>query len=64
MVIDGDDETVGVDAEGDDVAGTGEGDVDDESAFWFHVMALGWVGSWLIWKMLPVIFWWLLSGST
>jgi len=33
-------------------------------AFWFHVTALGCAGSWLIVKIVPVIFWWLPSGST
>ena len=40
--------------------------VDDEKlvrAFWFHVTALGCVGSWLIVKIGPKIFWWLPSGS-
>ncbi len=32
-------------------------------AFWFHVTALGCVGSWLIVKIVPITFWWLPSGS-
>ena len=54
----------GVDAKSVGFDDTGGDVVEDDSAFWFQVMASGWVGSWLIWKIAPVTFLWPPTGST